>query len=584
MNNRRRVNGRVTLAVLTLFAVVLAFGVRLIDIQVVQADELNDEAAGKRSIPETTYGTRGGIVDANGQELAYSVTRYNVKVAPNVMLEKGVTEHLKDNLAAIGAVTGQDPDALLKILTDNPESNFAYLAKDLDTETFREVRDLGIGGVYFERKPSRVYPNGAIAGNLVGFVGTDGAQAGIELGRDECLAATDGKSTYERSEDGIPLPGSEVVVSRPTDGGTIHLTVDRDLQWYVQQTLGERVLELGADWGTAWVVRVKDGHVMAAADYPTLDPNDIDNAPRDANGNMILGSRSFAIPYEPGSTFKAMSVAMLLDAGVVTPTTQITAPGIFRTPTGQTLHDAWAHGDLRYTMAGVLVYSSNTGISTVADRLSASQRYEYMRAFGLGEKTEVDFVGESAGLLRPGEQWDGLTTYNVMFGQGVAATSAQVASIYQTIANGGVRMPLTLVTGCENSDGTISETPVAEGRRVVSEQAADNVVAILENVVTQGGLRHSVDIPGYRVAAKTGTAEVARRDGSGYGGERIVSVAGMAPAEDPEYVVVVTLGRPDTMKSGVAAGPTFDKIMSQTLTTFRVAPSSEPAPEIPLTW
>jgi cell division protein FtsI (penicillin-binding protein 3) len=278
-----------------------------------------------------------------------------------------------------------------------------------------------------------------------------------------------------------------------------------------------------------------------------------------------------------------MSMAMLLDAGVADANTQIIAKGRFELPTGEVISDAWDHEDLNYTLAGALVNSSNTGISALVDRLSPDARYEYMQKFGVGAKTAVGFSGESGGISRPVSAWQGSDRYNIMFGQGVSATTAQVASIYQTLGNGGLRMPLTLIDGCERPDGTVEKASAPEPVRAVSEQAADGIVRILENTVTQGGLRQTVNIPGYRVAAKTGTAEVAE-PGIGYGSERIVSVAGVAPAEDPEYAVIVTLGLPDTIKTSAAAAPAFSKIMSQTLTTFRVTPSTEPAPQIPLTW
>jgi cell division protein FtsI (penicillin-binding protein 3) len=578
VNERRRSQSRLTATMLVLFAVVIAFSLRLVDIQVVQASTLNENAAGKRSIDEVTYGTRGSIVDEDGTVLAYSVNRYDIKVAPNILLKRGVTERLTDNLADIGKLTRQDPDELLKILSKDPESNFAYLLKGIDTETFRAVRELGIAGLYFDPRPTRIYPNGAIAGNLVGFVGTDGAQAGTELMQDECLASTNGRSIYERSADGIPLPNSTVTLEEPVDGGTVRLTIDSDLQWFAQQTLAEQAIATKSDWATAWVVRIQDGHIMAAADWPTVDPNDVNGAPRDA-----LGSRAFTHPYEPGSTFKAMSMAMLLDAGVAAANTEVVAKGRFELRTGEVISDAWDHEDLNYTLAGVLVNSSNTGVSALVDRLSPEVRYEYLEKFGVGQKTAVGFNGESGGISRPVEDWQGPDRYNIMFGQGVSATTAQVAGIYQTLGNGGVRMPLTLIEGCEKPDGTFQATEAPEPVRVVSEYAADSIVQILENTVSQGGLSQTVDIPGYRVAAKTGTAEVAKA-GIGYTSDRIVSVAGVAPAEDPEYAVIVTLGLPDTIKTSAAAAPTFSKIMSQTLTTFRVTPSTEPAPQIPLTW
>jgi cell division protein FtsI (penicillin-binding protein 3) len=444
-------------------------------------------------------------------------------------------------------------------------------------EVYRAVRELDIPWLYYDLRPGRTYPNGAVAGNLVGFVGTDGPGAGEELTGDACLAATDGSATYEKSEDGVRIPGSLVTETEAKDGGTLRLTIDSDLQWFVQQRIGQTFQQLGATWMTAVVIRVSDGHLMAVADYPSVDPNNVDGV---SIGS--LGSLAFSTSYEPGSTMKSLTAASLLDAGVANPGTQIVAPGRIYFPNGDYIKDAWAHDEIHYTMAGALVNSSNTGISRLTDLLGAKERHDYMVAFGLGEETAVHFSGEDPGILHPANEWDQLTNYTVQFGQGMTATSVQMASIYQTIANGGVRMPVTLVEGCEHPDGTVSDLPPTEGTRVVSEKAAQQTVQMLENVVTNDGMQEELTIPGYRVAAKTGTAQVA--EGGVYGDKAVISVAGMAPAENPEYAVIVTAGIPSNMYISRAVAPTFRDIMAHVLTTFRVPPSTEPAPDILLTW
>lgn len=583
--SRRRIRARFTIAALATFAIVVVFTFRLVDIQVVQAAQLNQQSYDSRSIEVTTYGTRGEVVDENGTVLASSVDRYNITVAPKVILgTHGVDSTLMKNLDDIAAKTGQNVQDLVAAVTKDPGSNFAYLAKGVDTSVFRAVRDLRIAGVAFEYAPARVYPQGATAGNLVGFMGTDGPLAGVEQMENTCLAGTNGTESYERSQDGVQLPGSTVTQKAAQNGGTVKLTIDADLQWFVQQALGEQVQAVQGSWGTAMVVRVKDGHIMAAADYPSVDPNDVNGAPRDASGNLILGSRAFTNSYEPGSVFKPMAMAALIDQGKATPTTQTIAPGWFTTPGGERFTDAWAHDDIRYTLAGVLVNSSNTGVSSLVERVSDQTRYQYMQKFGIGTTTAVHFPGEDKGILRPASQWDDLSRYEIGFGQGVTATSAQVAGIYQTFGNGGVRMPLTLVEGCEHPDGIVTDVPSTQGTRVVAQKTANEMVNILEETVTQGSLKSTVHIPGYRVAAKTGTAQVALPNGQGYGPDHIVSVAGVAPADDPQYAVVVTIGMPHTITTSAAAAPAFSKVMSQTLTTFRVPPSTKPAPYIPLTW
>jgi cell division protein FtsI (penicillin-binding protein 3) len=584
MNDTRSARRRLAAMILAVVVVTGVFLVKLVDIQIVNASELNEQSLNKRALSVTTYGIRGSILDSNGVVLASSVERYNITASPRlvapfkrsvdgVKVEVSVVEAINE----IAAVTGDDPAKILAGVTADPTSDFAYVSKSVKLDIFMAVRDLRIPWVWDELQPSRTYPNGSVAGNLVGFIGTDGPQAGLEKTESECLAATDGTSIFERGADGVRIPGSTITTKEATNGGTLKLTIDSDFQWYVQQVVAERAEELGADWATAVVVRVSDGHIKAVVDYPSVDPNNVDGVP-----NTALGSLAFSTPYEPGSTMKALTVASLLDAGKITPTTQIVAPGRLTLSANDWIKDAWSHGDIRYTAAGALTFSSNTGISLLAQKLSAKERHQYMINFGLNADTAVDFYGESSGNLRDYKQWDSITDYTVAFGQGLTTTSAQVAGIYQTLGNGGVRVPLTLIEGCEWPDGTVTQTPSTEGTRVVSEAAAQQTVQILENVVTQGSFSSSLVMPGYRVAAKTGTAEVA--EGGIYTSDRVISVAGLVPADKPEYAVVVTFGKPDTMKTSGAAAPTFNKIMTQLVKTFRVTPSRTTAPTIPMYW
>ena len=582
MNNSRRTRRRLASTVLGLLAVVLLFSFRLVDIQVVRAAELNQQSLGKRSVAVPTYGVRGNITDTDGVLLASSVDRYDITASPKVMFALADPTNKKpidyvSQIADLAAATGETVEAITASLNANPDSDFAYVHKLGTLEVLDAVKALKIPWVYSEVHPSRTYPNGAVAGNLIGFIGTDGPQAGMELDYDSCLKSTNGSSTYEKSKDGVRLPGSTVTEKEPVDGGTLALTIKTDLQFYVQEQLATQALTVGADWGTAMVVRVSDAHIMAAADYPSVDPNDVNGVP-----NTALGSLAFSTPYEPGSTFKPMTAAMAIDLGLADAATQVIAPGRIYFPNGQYIKDVWAHNDIRLTLAGVLMNSSNTGISKFSDMMSQQTRYDYFTSFGIGSKTAIGFPGESAGSLPKISNWDQFTNYTVAFGQGVSATSAQMASVYQTLGNNGVKMPLTLVEGCTMPDGTVTDLPDATPTQVVSEYAADQTVLAMETIVSKGSLSRQLTIPGYRIAAKTGTAEVP--ENGGYGNERIVSVAGMIPAEDPQYVVIVTLGKPDIMKTSAAAAAPFKNIMTQVIKTFRIEPSATSAPDIPVTW
>ncbi len=578
MTPARQTRRRLALALLSVFAVFSIFVIRLVDIQLVRADELNTDSLDKRAIGVTTYAARGDIVDKNGAVLAGSVMRFDITVSPRTIIEAystAASESLPQAAMRVAEVTGQTQAEVMAAFTTDPESDFAYVAKAVTTEQMRAVRELEIAGIYPRQHPIRIYPAGSVAGNLVGFVGTDGPQNGLEYTEDSCLASTDGKSTYERGADGIRLPGSTVTTQPAVAGGTITTTIDSDLQWSVQQMIAEQGLAIGASSALATVTEVSTGKLLTVADWPSVDPNN-----RDATPPEYLGSLAFSAAYEPGSIFKPMTASMLLDQGVASPTTQVTVPSRWTSPEGSVIKDAAAHAEQRLTLAGVIQQSSNVGISQLATRLPSGTRYDYMRAYGVGARTEVDFQGESEGYLA--SRWDDQQKYDVAYGQGVSTSLAQVSSIYQALGNGGVRMPLTLVTGCTRPDGTVVDAAPIEGTRVVSEAAADTTVQMMEGVVTGGGLARELQIPGYRVAAKSGTAEVA--ENGRYTSKRVVSIAGLAPAEDPKYAVVVMFVNPGTIKTSAAAAPTFKKIMTKVLTTYRVTPSTTPPPALPTTW
>lgn len=575
---------RLAIAILVTFAIVGVFAVRLVDIQLVKAAEFNTQSLDKRAIEVPVPAPRGDIVDTNGVVLADSVTRYDITASPRNAWPFKRTE--KDGsvstvsvlqaVTEIAELTGASANDLLLAVTADPESDWAMLVKAVDTTTYRAIRELGIPWVYPQPQPHRTYPDGAVAGNLVGFVGTDGPQNGLEATEDACLASTDGTAIYERGADGVRLPGSTVTTKAATPGGTITLTIDSDLQWFVQQAIAEQAIALGAESAMAGVVRVSDGHLMALADYPSVDPNNV-------NGTEVpfYGSRAFNYMFEPGSIMKAVTASMLVNEGTASPTTRVTVPGIWRTDDGARVRDSTPHGDMHWTLTGVLEQSSNVGMSMLGTRLGAGTRYDYLRKYGFGATTPIQFQGEAAGILA--SHWNTQQNYDTTYGQGISVTFAQMLSAYQAIANGGEQVPLTLVESCTKPDGTTVSRDSGAPQQVISTDAARTTVGMLESVVTGGWLSSQLSIPGYRVAAKTGTAEVALPTG-GYGNDYIVSVAGIAPAENPEYVVIVTYVKPHIMKSSAAAAPTFRKIMTQVLKTYRVPPSTTPGPGYPTTW
>lgn len=580
MTHQRISGRRMGFALILVFVVSSIFVGRLVDVQIVRAAELQEQSVEVRTISETLWASRGAIVDRFGNELAVDVDRYDLSADPRTagdFRRAGEVVTLAVALAEVAAITGADFDEMLSTIASNPEAHFTYLVRGISPEAKEQLRELNIPWLQIDLVRERTYPFGAVTANLTGMLGRDEPLAGIERAENSCLNANNGVATYQRGADGVRLPGTTSMVKDPVHGGQVHLTLDSDLQWFVLQQLAEHGTRLQAEHGFAMVLRADNGHILAAADWPTFDPNDFAKTPQ-----QDMGARVFSSPYEPGSIMKSMGIAMLIDAGYTYSGDRIVAPGFYNIGSGQFIKNMIVSDARQLTTAGVLQTSSNTGMAVLANRMPKAQAYEYFQDFGFGDKTAVDFLGESRGVLREPDEVDLVTRYAQFYGQGMSVTAVQMAGAYQAIANDGVRVPLRLVEGCTASDGVYTPEPLPDSVQVVSASAAQQTLSALETVVSQGSLRSVLEIPGYRVAAKTGTAEIA--DASGYGSERVISLAGMAPAENPEYVVLVSFYKPQSSRVSSAAAPAFGDLMSHVLKHYRVAPSSEPAVLPPLTW
>jgi cell division protein FtsI (penicillin-binding protein 3) len=573
---------RTVIALAVVLAVLAGFIVRLVDIQIVNADDhIADSMQVALGASRTLYGTRGEIVDETGQTLAGSILLYDgvldpKNVGPLTREDEDGTRVVvpwKDVAAEIAEITGQTAEDVQKIVSDalaeNADSQFAYLQRGLTTEQYRALVDIGAPFLTFDQHPARTYPDGAVAGNLVGFMSIDGDPlAGIEQSQNDCLLATDGSLSFEKGKDGVVIPGTEV--QQPAvNGGTLQLTINRDLQWYLQQLIGEQVQDMGAKRGTITVVEVKTGKIRAAAEFPSVDPNDVSASEVENRYSHI-----FADTFEPGSTFKGLTGSIVLDAGGQDLTSTVVASSSETFPNGARVRDAFQHEAYQYTLAGVLIDSSNAGISKFSERVSPQTRFEYLQKFGIGSGSAVGFEGESKGLLYPVSQWDNQQLYNTSFGQGVTTTVPELVGAYDAIANGGVRMPLSMVESCTKADGTVITPDLPEPTQVISGQTSAEMREILENVAMQASYAKQVEVPGYRIATKTGTGE--KSDGSGgyKAGVYFTTMIGFAPAEDPQYLVAVTLDEPTTVTSSSANAPAFQKAMTQVLKTYRVMPAT----------
>jgi len=435
---------------------------------------------------------------------------------------------------------------------------------------------MNVPWVFFDQFEDRLYPMGAVAGNVLGFVGSDGTPlAGLERQYNTCLAGIDGQETYERSAEGVRIPSSNRTAQPTENGGALNLTIDANLQFFAQQVLADTVNNLSAEWASAIVLDVETGKILAAAEAPTVDPNDpaaVEGADR--------GSRIFQAAFEPGSIMKALSAAMVLDTGTADEFDTVTAPDRMQLDfDNEYIKDSFSHEDFTLSLAGVLRYSSNTGMTNFASQIDRKVRHDYLQKFGFGSVSPLMFEGESSGILHPVAEWDEMTNLVTTFGQGISVTSLQMAYAYQAIANGGVRLDPLLVESCLNEDGTVAYAPTQQATRVVSTASANLDLELMEKVVEFGGVGKTAAIPGYRVAGKTGTAEL--KDGSGYGEEYAISFYGIAPAEDPKFVVGITIYKPEGVSNSSKATPPFKAIMQQALKHYRIPPSTTESRSVP---
>jgi len=571
---------RTVIALGVVLAILAVFIVRLVDIQVVNAKEnIRDSMAYGLSASQKLTGNRGTIVDSSGQTLAVSSLDYDCQFTPvNVgpvaragadgKAVKVPWAEVADEIAPITGKTGDEVRAIVSdALATNARSQYALLGRGYTTEQYRQLMELGTDFITCLPEPSRTYPNGAVAGNLLGFLYGDGKLAGLEQSANACLSAKDGSLQFQKGKDGVIIPGTEV--EKPAvNGGTVKLTIDLDLQWYLQQLAAQAKQDMGAKFATITVVEVKTGKIKAAAEYPSVDPNNYD-AP-----GSYLNSQIFGGTFEPGSTFKGITASTLIDAAGQTPTSTAEVPSTVTFPNGAKVRDAFVHPTYDYTLAGVLIDSSNAGASVFSQRVSPTVRYNYLKKFGIGSGSAVDFPGQAKGVVHPVKSWDNQMLYDTSYGQGLTTTVPELMGAYDGIINGGVKMPLSLVESCTRADGTVVTPATPKPTRVISAQTSAQMREIFENVALQATYADQIKIPGYRIGTKTGTGQISN-NGHGYkSGVYYTTMIGFAPADDPQYLVAVTLDEPTKITSSSANAPYFQKAMTQVLKTFRVMPST----------
>jgi cell division protein FtsI (penicillin-binding protein 3) len=570
--------------------VAIIFGVRLVDLQIVEADAINAKSYANRAVSRVLPSLRGQIVDDAGNVLARTDFKYDINAAPDIVASFARKVNGQETLvtkeqaaAELGALTGQtQADVLLKI---SGTGKYSQVAKAVDASVYRQIKKLDIPWLFYDPRPARTYPSGAVAGGILGFLDPDGKPLeGIELAQNGCLAGKDGEETFEKGVDGIKIPSSAITTKAAVPGKKIVLTINADLQYFAQQVLTANVAKLQADWGTAVVIEVKTGKILVAADAPSYDPNEPSKSSVENRG-----SRVFRTSFEPGSTMKMVTAATSIDQGKVTPESHFIAPFALTIPhsNGYRVSDSHVHGDDKLTVAGVLRDSSNTGAMQIGNLVPWAVRRSYMEKFGVGSMLGSGFPGESAGLLNSKTTWanDVIKRYVSTFGQGVSVTPLQSAMMYQAVANKGIRLQPKLIEGCVDSSGNLTKVTKDKAPvRVVTEATAKSTLDILEKVVEEGGIGKHAAVPGYRVGGKTGTAQITDPATGRYGNLHAISFIGVAPIENPQYVVAVTAYKSRTVSNSLGATPIFKAIMSQVLRTYRVPPSTTKSANIKTEW
>ena len=575
------------LTMATLF-VLSIFAAQLVRIQGFDAHAVAEEAQLKREAAQVIPAMRGTVLASDGTVLASSVVREVVVVDQQAVCTFGTGLHECDPTRSAEAVR-QAATLLAPLLNTTaaelvPQltgtSRYRILSRDVTPLTWNTIEKLDIPGIYRDRRETRsqrTYPQGTTTAALVGYVLANGEPGGgVELMMQEQLRGAPGRETFELGRDGTVIPVGESTVEPAVDGRDITLTVNSNLQWYAQNALAQRIKETKAASGTVVVMDAKTGDLLSVASYPTFDPN-TDVGKKGAK----LGNVAFTDVFEPGSTSKVMTIAAALEEGTVTPSTPVIIPN--RLPRyDKSFKDSHEHPTLYRTVAGTLAESSNIGTVLVSETMPPKTLETYFRKFGLGSRSGTGYPGESRGLLARSEDWSGTTKATVAFGQGLSVTAIQAASVFQTIANNGVRVAPRLVDSVADASGTVTTMPESPSTRVVSQRTANDVSRMLEGVVSPEGTAEEAQISGYRVAGKTGTADYYDAEAGRYSG-RTASFIGYAPADDPQIVVAVIVQKPTyPFFGGYVAGPVFKDVTTYALQELKIPPTGAKPPRVTL--
>ncbi|MGE5552446.1 MAG: penicillin-binding transpeptidase domain-containing protein [Betaproteobacteria bacterium] len=550
---------------------------RLFWVQVIQNSFLTSRALEQRLHPVPIDPRRGTIFDRNGEKLAVSISADAVYVVPAEVTRdrhkaKENAELVARRLAQLLHMEEQEKEILAKV---RRRSSSEWIKKKVPPEQARAVREANLPGVGVVENPQRFYPNHALASQVLGIAGIDNqGLEGLEVWYDRYLRGLPGRVEAERDAHGNIIPGGIKRYIPPRDGADIYLTIDKVIQYIAERELAKALQETGAKKGVVLVMRPKTGEILALANLPSFDPNDYAKYPAQYRRNTAVSDL-----YEPGSTFKVITAATALEERVTTPERKFNDPGFLRVGK-HTIHCWLPGGHGVQTFVEGVEHSCNTVFGTLGMEIGEERFYNYIRAFGFGQPTGIDFPGEADGIVHVPGSIALVGWVNVGFGQGITVTPLQLLTAVSAVANDGRLMRPYLVKEIRDAKGTrLKVTQPTEVRQVISAATAREMRRILRSVVVNGSGKRA-DVPGYRPAGKTGTAQVA--EAGGYSHSKVIaSFVGFAPFDDPEVAALVALYEPTSGVTfgGVIAAPVFQAVVRDTLTYLKVPPVVDEKPK-----
>ncbi len=548
----RAIEGRIGLLFAGFLLCFLVIVCRAFWLQGVQGAQLASEATYQQTEVVTTPGLRGAVLDRHGQAIASSEDAETIYATPYQVK--------KPKLAAkkLAVILDEKPAEVLEALTE--ESGFSYVAKKVELPIAARIERLDLAGIGWLPDSRRAYPQGDMAGQVIGAVGSENeGLTGLEAGENSILQGSDGERRIVNDALGEPIRLE--TVKEAEDGSDIQLTLDPAIQTKTEEVLNGVAETYSPKGATAVVVDPRSSQILAMANWPPVDPSDLEDASSEDLLNQATG-----FTYEPGSTFKAFTVSAALEEKEVTPETSFVLPPSIQVA-DRTIEDAEARPTETMTTAQILAQSSNVGAVTIGLGLGAEKFSKWINRFGFGRPTGVQYPAEEQGIVPPLDEYSGSTMGNLPIGQGISVTPMQMVQGYTAIANGGTLRPPQLI---EKVDGEPVHEP--KGRRVIEPAVADQVRTMLEGVLAPGGTASEVSVPGYTLAGKTGTAQVAE-NGTYSETKFVASFIGFAPAQDPQLLVAVIVDQPQgDIYGGSVAAPAFGKIAEFALPYLGISP------------